>query len=115
MLEKFKQVGAKGKMASVLVLLVMLPAIFYSVYEFTTLSRSEELIGDVYRQQLDVVLYSLNQYSWDVANSWANTVNDALSRSTATGGQRASVLADFLKENTGIRYVFASSGTGSSP
>ncbi len=84
----------------------MLPAIFFSVYEFSTLSRSEELIGDVYRQQLDVVLFSLNQYGWDIVNSWANTINDDLSTATAARKNPASILVPFLNENTGARCLF---------
>lgn len=115
MLSQLKNIGTKGKMASVLILLVMLPAIFYSAYEFTTLSRSERLIGDVYRQQLDVVLFSLNQYSWDVANSWANRINDAVLSSAVFHKDLASSLVPFLNENSGIRCLFISKGTGSRP
>jgi two-component system phosphate regulon sensor histidine kinase PhoR len=103
---KLKQVGLKGRLGSILILLVMLPAVFYSVYEFTTLSRSEELIADVYRQQLDVVLFSLNQYSWDVANSWANTINDVLSATSTTDADRASLFVKFLSENAGLSGLF---------
>ena len=103
---KLRQLGIKGRLGSILILLVMLPAVFYSVYEFTTLSRSEELIADVYRQQLDVVLFSLNQYSWDVANSWANTVNDVLSASSTTDEERSSLFVKFLSENSGLRGLF---------
>jgi two-component system phosphate regulon sensor histidine kinase PhoR len=100
------QTGTTGKMASLLVLLVILPAIVFSVYEFTTLSRSEALIADVYRQQLDVVLFSLNQYSWDIANSWANTVNDAIANRSGTRRNLAKPLTQFLDENSGIHCLF---------
>jgi two-component system phosphate regulon sensor histidine kinase PhoR len=93
-------------MASILVLLVMLPAIFFSMYEFATLSRSETLIADVYRQQLDVVLFSLNQYAWDIANSWANTINDALSSRSGPHKDLAFLFIPFLNENPGIRCLF---------
>ena len=93
-------------MASILILLVMLPAIFFSVYEFATLSRSESLIADVYRQQLDVVLFSLNQYAWDIVNSWANTINDALSSRSAPHKDLVSLFISFLNENSGIRCLF---------
>jgi two-component system phosphate regulon sensor histidine kinase PhoR len=108
MLPRLRQIGTKVRLTSVLVLVVILPALFYSVYEFTTLTRSEELIAGVYRQQLDVVLYSLNQYSWDVVNSWANTINDALSVKAITERERASLIEEFLRENSGIRSLFIS-------
>ena len=106
MFTSIKHLGTRWKLVSVLVLLVMLPAIVFSVYEFSTLSRSETLIGDVYRQQLDVVLFSLNQYAWDVANSWANTIHNALSVRGRGEKDLASVLAPFLEENAGVRCLF---------
>jgi len=106
MLRKLKHIGVKGKLASVLVLLVMLPAVFYSVYEFTTLTRSEALIADVYRQQLDVVLYSLNQYAWDIANSWANTIDADIATHNQSQNVVSSRLVPFLDENVGIRCIF---------
>jgi two-component system phosphate regulon sensor histidine kinase PhoR len=106
MLEKFRQIGTKGKLVSVLILLVMLPAMFYSVYEFTTLTRSEALIADVYRRQLDVVLFSLNQYSWDIADSWANSINNAITTTTTSHETLSSLLVPFLDENVGIRCLF---------
>jgi len=111
---RLRQMGTRVRLESVLVLLVMLPAIFYSVYEFTTLTRSEELIGGVYRQQLDVVLFSLNQYSWDVANSWANRIDEVLSETFTSPGGRPSLFAKFLAENTGVRSIFVANH-GSAP
>ena len=108
MLKHLKQIGTKGKMASILVLLVMLPAIFYSAYEFSTLSANEKLVGDVYRRQLDVVLFSLNQYSWDVANSWANRINDALLSNAIFRKDLASTFVPFVNANSGIRCLFLS-------
>lgn len=106
MLAKFGQIGSKRRLGSILVLLVILPAVFFSVYEFSTLSASEELIAEVYRQQLDVVLFSLNQYSWDVANSWANAIDEILSPNPTTEKERASLLASFLRDNAAIQGLF---------
>jgi two-component system phosphate regulon sensor histidine kinase PhoR len=57
----------------ILLLIVVLPALFYSGYEINSLGRSEEIIGQMYRRQLDAILSSVNQYSWDVAGNWAST------------------------------------------
>ncbi len=101
-----KRIGIQGRLATALALLVLLPAIFYSAYEITSLSRSEALIADVYRQQLDVVLFSLNQYAWDVANSWANSINGTLRNTPTTAGRYSKLLASFLKENPSIECLF---------
>ena len=106
MFGKLKHIGTTAKLASVLILLVMLPAIFFSAYEFSTLSRSETLIAEVYRQQLDVVLFSLNQYAWDIANSWANTINDDLATAASARKDPESLLIPFLNENNGTHCLF---------
>lgn len=67
-----KKPGTLKTLALVLILVVLLPALFYSGYELTTLTRSEELIGSIYEKQLDVILTSVNQYAWDITGGWAN-------------------------------------------
>lgn len=57
-----------------IVLLVLLPVLFLSAYQIGTFSTSEEQMRDLYRRQLDVMLYSLNQYAWDVSSYWAATL-----------------------------------------
>lgn len=101
-----KRLGIQGRLAIALALLVLLPAIFYSAYELTSLSRSEALIADVYRQQLDAVLFSLNQYAWDVANSWANSINGSLGNAGKAGQDYRSLFDSFLKENPSIDCLF---------
>ncbi|HEY6951678.1 MAG TPA: HAMP domain-containing sensor histidine kinase [Bacteroidota bacterium] len=105
MLKEIREFGRKKKLATLLVLFVLLPAVFFSVYEFSTLNRSEALIAQVYRQQLDVVLFSLNQYAWDVANSWANALNDVLNRGPIPTSGYPAAFTPFLNENAGIRCL----------
>jgi two-component system phosphate regulon sensor histidine kinase PhoR len=67
-----KQYLHRGRKIGILLLLIiLLPILFYSGYEISTLNRTEEMIGSVYARQLDVVLFSINQYLLDVASSWA--------------------------------------------
>lgn len=101
-----QHIGTTARLASVLALLILLPAIFYSAYELTSLTRSEALLGDIYRQQLDVVLFSLNQYAWDIANSWANSINAMVTSGRASGRDTQRLFASFLRDNPGIRCVF---------
>lgn len=109
------RIGSTAKLAIVLVLLILLPAVFYSAYEITSLTKSEGLIGEIYRQQLDVVLFSLNQFAWDAANSWANSVNNLITGRPDHPGDYQALLSSFLNENSGISSVFLSEGlmTGS--
>jgi two-component system phosphate regulon sensor histidine kinase PhoR len=105
-LDILRNIGTTGKLATILLLLVLLPAIFYSAYEFTSLTRSETLIAEIYAQQLDVVLFSLNQYAWDVANSWVTTITSTLKNPRGALPDDQHGLVPFLRENAGIQCLF---------
>jgi two-component system, OmpR family, phosphate regulon sensor histidine kinase PhoR len=61
-----------------IVLLVLLPVLFFSAYQIGTYSSSEEMMRDLYRRQLDVMLTSLNQHAWDISAHWAATLQAQL-------------------------------------
>lgn len=106
MLEKLRHIGTTGKLALVLLLLVLLPAIFYSAYELTALTQSESLIAEIYNQQLEVALFSINQFAWDVANSWVNSINGLLRDHSRTPRDYQLLFSPFLRENSGIHSLF---------
>jgi signal transduction histidine kinase len=58
------------KLSIVLVLIVLLPALIYTAYEFNSLNENEKLLSDIYKKQLDAILFSVNQYTWDYINNW---------------------------------------------
>lgn len=59
-------------------LIVLLPALFYSVYEISALDETEAMIGAMYGRQLDAVLFSVNQHLLDVASAWAAQTENEL-------------------------------------
>ena len=105
--KSLRHANTPKKLAAVLILLVLLPAIFYSAYEISSLTQSENLIDRMYRQQLDAALFSLNQYAWDIANSWAGDI-DRLVRDTPPARPLHSQngFAKFLSSNKGIHALF---------
>lgn len=58
----------------VLFCIVLLPALFYSVYEIASLNETEEMLNDVYNRQLDAILFSVNQHILDVSSGWASQI-----------------------------------------
>lgn len=94
----------------ILLLIILLPALLYTVYELTTLGANEELVTDIYRRQLDVVLFSLNQYSWDVASGWASSLSLVLRDGGGTdeildAARRTGVLRGVVLADTALRSV----------
>jgi two-component system phosphate regulon sensor histidine kinase PhoR len=67
------------KLGIILLLVVSLPALFFSVYEIGSLNKNEEILDEIYNNQLEVILSSVNQYSDDVAESWASSLNNIFS------------------------------------
>ncbi|MBT1697670.1 HAMP domain-containing histidine kinase [Fulvivirgaceae bacterium PWU4] len=71
------------RITAVFVLIALLPVTFI-VYELTSLSENEEIVREIYENQLDAILFSVNQYSDDVMNSWANQISNVLGHTEDT-------------------------------
>jgi two-component system, OmpR family, phosphate regulon sensor histidine kinase PhoR len=61
-----------------LTLVFLLPALFFSVYELSSLDKDEEMIEQIYSKQLEAILFSVNQYSDDVLGNWASRIETSL-------------------------------------
>ena len=59
------------------ILIALLPVGFI-LFELNSLTANEKIVREIYQNQLDAILYSINQYSDDVIGSWANRFNIAL-------------------------------------
>lgn len=64
------------KLYLLILAIIILPSVIFVIYELGTLRQSEKIIEDIYYNQLDAILYSINQYSEDVVSSWANRINN---------------------------------------
>ena len=104
--------GKGRKIAIVFVLVALLPALFYSAYEVSSLSSTEGLIQSIYNKQLDVILFSINQYILDVAQSWTGEINTLLI--TSPPSRVNSVTQKFLEKRGSVHGVFYSDSTGHS-
>jgi two-component system, OmpR family, phosphate regulon sensor histidine kinase PhoR len=95
------------KVSVILLVIVLLPALFYSGYEISSLSTSEEMFGSMYRQQLDVVLFSVNQYAWDAVSAWAGTLQNLISdRKSHSSGELVKSIHEFIGQRGTVQTVF---------
>jgi two-component system, OmpR family, phosphate regulon sensor histidine kinase PhoR len=104
-IEKGKKIGI------IFVLVALLPALFYSAYEVSSLSSTEELIQSIYSQQLDVILFSINQYALDVAQNWSGEINTLLITSQPSRVDSATRI--FLNRRAAVQGVFYVDSAGS--
>ena len=57
----------------VFILIAVLPVALV-LYELDLPNKNEAIIRGTYENQLDAILYSVNQYSDDIISSWANRI-----------------------------------------
>ncbi|MCU4155046.1 sensor histidine kinase [Carboxylicivirga sp. A043] len=55
-------------------LLLVIPTSLFTAIELLTLNDQEEVIESIYTKQLESVLFSINQYTDDIANNWIDNV-----------------------------------------
>jgi two-component system, OmpR family, phosphate regulon sensor histidine kinase PhoR len=69
--------SALQKITVTFVLICLIPVGFI-IYEFSSLNENEKIVTGIYHNQLDAILYSVNQYTDDVFSSWASKVDNNL-------------------------------------
>jgi two-component system phosphate regulon sensor histidine kinase PhoR len=62
------------KSLALFLVILLLPTVIFSLYEVGTLRKNEQVIESIYMNQLDAILYSVNQYSEDVLSSWVRKI-----------------------------------------
>ena len=53
------------KISLLIIAIIVLPVLIFSVFEIGNLRQNEKVIQDIYRNQLDAILFSINQFSDD--------------------------------------------------
>ncbi|MBY0433042.1 MAG: hypothetical protein K2U26_02925, partial [Cyclobacteriaceae bacterium] len=97
------------RIALILAFVFLLPALFFSVYEISSLNKDEEMIQNIYTKQLEAILFSVNQYSDDVLSSWTTKIQGSLEE---TDTKR---MDELLSLNTSLTRIFTADtvpGTG---
>jgi two-component system, OmpR family, phosphate regulon sensor histidine kinase PhoR len=90
------------KIGLILSLIILLPALFFIVYEINSLNENEEMLESIYTSQLDAILFTVNQYSEDVVRSYAAKINYIPSAAL-----NSSDLSNVLKETESLVYAAA--------
>lgn len=97
------------KIGIILILIVLTPALFYTAYEINTLDENEKIVTQIFDQQLDAILLSINQEAWNVSKNWADKINYYLTKEYENLDEN---LLQFIKQNSTINAVFLSDTSG---
>lgn len=87
----------------VFILLIILPTAFYSIYELSSYKKYEQVIEDIYGNQLEAILFSVNQYSEELLNEWANRISGSVNTKE---DQDSVLLKGLMKEYPSINMAF---------
>ncbi|MEM6523303.1 MAG: HAMP domain-containing sensor histidine kinase [Bacteroidota bacterium] len=96
--------GSLRKIELILLLIFLLPAIFFSAYEISSLNKDEEVINQIYEDQLEAILYSANQYSDDILNGWISKIKIGLEM--AKGDSTPEKIQGLLDLNPALSMIF---------
>jgi two-component system phosphate regulon sensor histidine kinase PhoR len=66
------------KIGLLIMIIIVLPVLVFSIFEIGNLRQNEKIIRDIYKNQLDAILYSINQYSDDVMSNLAFRIENFL-------------------------------------
>ncbi len=70
--------SATNRLIGTVIGTILLPLIIYSVYEISSVKEDEEMIEKVYRDQLDAIIFSINQYSNDNISGLLDKIQNGL-------------------------------------
>jgi two-component system phosphate regulon sensor histidine kinase PhoR len=96
----------------VFVIVALLPVALI-VYQLRLISTDEQIVRDAYRNQLDAILYSVNQYSDDVIGDWAINIRIETRQGLHEPDFRRR-LASAVNQLDVVRYIYLADSTGSS-
>ena len=87
-----------------LAILVLLPIIILISFQVTSINENEKLIQEAYYEQLDAILFSLNQYAQDVVKDWQTNISTPMHQSN--NSQSKNIYNNILNKNRPIKCIF---------
>jgi two-component system phosphate regulon sensor histidine kinase PhoR len=87
-----------------LAILVLLPILILINFQISSISENENLIHEVYNEQLDAILFSLNQYAQDVVNDWQTNISTQKNQNNKL--QSKNKYQEVFNNNRPIKCIF---------
>ncbi|MBN1895461.1 hypothetical protein JW906_13250 [bacterium] len=97
----------------VLIIGVMIPVISYTVFQFLQQDQNEHLIKTIYERQLNSILFSVNQDSWNQMLSWVSELQPLIRRAgPVPDANRTRRVRRFIAEHPPLHAVFLHGPSG---
>ena len=65
------------KVSLLIIAIIVVPVLIFSVFEIGNYRQNEKVIQDIYKNQLDAILFSINQYSDDIISNLASRIENS--------------------------------------
>jgi two-component system, OmpR family, phosphate regulon sensor histidine kinase PhoR len=101
------------KLSAILFIIILLPILFISFREISSLNENESVIESIYTKQLDVILFSVNQYSQDVARSWLTRIQSMVDESKSVDKLPGNEINKLFQNSPAIDYLFIADSVNS--
>lgn len=85
----------------ILTFVILLPVSIFTAVEIGSLNEDEKILEEVYREQLDAIIFSINQYSSDLFNFYASQIDYQWKLS----GNETLVDSTFIQQNLAIEAI----------
>lgn len=85
------------KIGITLILIIFIPILFVSLYQLSIQSETEKSINSVYSNQIESVLFSINQYNEDLTSQWRSQLDNLLLYNTSK--ENNVLIPQYLKKN----------------
>lgn len=105
---KLSKITPLFRIILILVLLILIPIVAYTVFQIDRMNESEMLIRDIYERQLNGILFSINQYCWDIATNWSVEIKEGFSKTKSHTTNRSEIektLTALLQTNLALETV----------
>jgi two-component system phosphate regulon sensor histidine kinase PhoR len=80
-----------------------MPLLIFSVFEIGNLRQNEKVIQDIYTNQLDAILFSINQYSDDIVGNLASRIEHNMNSNDAEENQKLNALIKEIPPVTSLQ------------
>lgn len=82
------------KVSLLIIAIIVVPVLIFSVFEIGNYRQNEKVIQDIYKNQLDAILFSINQYSDDIISNFASRIENSTNNFNPDGGNDLSKITN---------------------
>ncbi|MFO7524826.1 MAG: HAMP domain-containing sensor histidine kinase [Ignavibacteriaceae bacterium] len=99
--------SAVKKIVVILGIIILLPIAFFVLNEINSLNEREEVLNTIYNNQLEAILFSVNQYSEDFVSSWASHTDLLIDQLNFSDDEKSrQLLQKFYDEHVSLEMIF---------